>query len=157
VGVKHIVRDIMECRDFFGGTVEMNVWRGIAAYNSGLERTKKWEGLPYIQETVHFTRNVISDLTKALELKHAYSTKDEALIAKTKMRIGLPGRKPYFLYVVKRGDSFSEIVQEQIVDKYKISYAKALGCIRDREGNKIDPKKMSIIVPNQTFRIYPPK
>ena len=156
-GVKHVVRDIMECKDFFGGPVEMNVWRGIAAYNSGLERTKKWEGMPYIQETVHFTRNVLSDLTKTLELKQAYSTKDAALIAKTKIRIGLPDRKPYFVYVVKRGDSFDEIVRDQIADKYKVSYTKALGCIRDRKGNSVDPKKMSIIVPNQTFRIYPPK
>ncbi len=156
-GVKHVVRDIMECKDFFGGPVEMNVWRGVAAYNSGLERTKKWEGLPYIQETVHFTRNVLSDLTKTLELKQAYSTKDAALIAKTKIRLGLPGRKPYFVYVVKRGDSFDEIVRDQIVDRYKVSYTKALGCIRDRKGNRVDPKKMSVIVPNQTFRIYPPK
>ena len=154
-GVAHIVRDIMECRDFFGGSVEMNVWRGIAAYNSGLERTKKWEGLPYIQETVHFTRNVVSDLTKALELKYAYSTKDPALIAKTKRRIRL--EKAYSVYVVKRGDWFDEIVRDQLMDKYKLSYSKALECIRDAKGNRVDPKKMSVIFPNQTFRIYPPK
>lgn len=154
-GVKHIVRDIMECKDFFGGPVEMNVWRGIAAYNSGLERTKKWKGLPYIQETVHFTRNVLSDLTRALELKYAYSTKDAALIARTKRRIRL--EKAYSVYVVKRGDNFYEIVREQIMDRYKLSYGKALEYIRDEKGSKIDPKKMSIIVPNQRFRIYPPK
>jgi len=156
-GVKHIVRDIMECRDFFGGPVEMNVWRGIAAYNSGLERTKKWEGLPYIQETVHFTRGVLSDLTKTLELKHAYSTKDATLIAQTKRRIGLPSRRSYYVYAVKRGDSFDEIIHEQIMDRYKVSYAKALQHIKDSKGKPVDPKKMSIIIPNQTFRIYPPK
>ena len=154
-GVKHIVRDIMECKDFFGGPVEMNVWRGIAAYNSGLERTKKWKGLPYIQETVHFTRNVLSDLTRMLELKYAYSTKDDALIAKTKRRIRL--ERAYSVYVVKQGDNFYEIVREQLMDRYGISYKKALEYIRDDKGNKIDPKKMSIIVPNQRFRIYPPK
>ena len=156
-GVKHIVRDIMECRDFFGGSVEMNVWRGVAAYNSGLERTKKWVGLPYIEETVHFTRNVISDLTKTLELKQAYSTGDKVLIAKTKKRIRLNTKKTYSVYVVKRGDCFDEIVREQIMDKYKLSYAKALNCIKDGKGSKVDPKKMSIIFPKQTFRIYAPK
>jgi hypothetical protein len=155
VGVKHIVRDIMECKEFFGGPVEMNVWRGIAAYNSGLERTKTWGGLPFIEETVHFTRNVTFDLTRALEMKHAYSTKDPELIAKTRERIRL--RKPYSVYTVERGDCFDEIVREQIMDKYKLSYSKALGCIRDSKGNKVDPKKMSIILPNQEFRIYVPR
>jgi len=154
VGVKHIVRDIMECKDFFGGPVEMNVWRGIAAYNAGLERAKTWGGLPFIEETVHFTRNVISDLTKSLEMKYAYSTKDPALIAKTKARIRL--RKSYSIYSVKRGDCFDEIVREQIMDRYKLSYTKALQYIKDTEGNKINPKKMSIILPNQKFRIYVP-
>ena len=154
-GVKHIVRDIMECKDFFGGSVEMNAWRGVAAYNSGLERTKKWGGLPYIEETVHFTRKVLSDLTKTLELKQAYATKDAALIAKAKQRIRL--KSAYSVYVVKRGDCFDEIVREQIMDRYKLSYNKALICIKDSKGNKVDPQKMSRIVPNQKFRIYTPQ
>ncbi len=61
------------------------------------------------------------------------------------------------MYVVKRGDCFDEIVREQIMDKYKLSYAKALNCIKDGKGSKVDPKKMSIIFPKQTFRIYAPK
>lgn len=154
-GVKHIVRDIMECKDFFGGSVEMNTWRGVAAYNSGLATTKKWGGLPFIEETVHFTRKVLSDLTKTLELKHAYATKDEALIAKAKQRIRL--KSAYSVYVVKPGDSFDEIVREQIMDRYKLSYSKALSHIKDGKGNKVDPQKMSIIFPNQKFRIYAPK
>ena len=157
VGIEHIVRDIMGCKDFFGGSVEMNVWRGIAAYNSGLERTKKWGGLPYIQETVHFTRTVVSNLTKALELKYAYSTKDPILIAKTKERIGLHKRKPYSIYIVKRGDNFSKILREQLMDKYNLTYSKALSYIKDERGNRIDLKKMSIIVPKQKFRIYFPR
>jgi hypothetical protein len=157
VGVEHLFRDITECRDYFGGTIEMNIWRGIAAYNSGLERTKKWNGLPFIQETVHYTRNVISDLTRSLELKHAYSTGDKALIADIKKRIGLRKRQEYSIYVVKEGDCFDEILREQIMDKYKVSYTKAIACITDDRGNKLDPRKMSIIFPNQTFRIYPPK
>ncbi len=155
-GVKHLVKGIRECREFFGGSVEMNVWRGIAAYNSGLERTKKWDGLPFIQETVHFTRNVISDLTRALELKHVYSTGDAALIARTRKRLLRP-REEYSVYVVKQGDSFYEIVRDQVMDRYKVSYSKALEHIRDGEGNSVNPKKMSIIHPNQTFRIYPPR
>jgi len=155
-GVKHLFKGIMECRDFFGGPVEMNVWRGVAAYNSGLERTKKWDGLPFIQETVHFTRNVISDLTRALELKQAYSSGDAALIAKTKKRLLRP-KKEYSVYVVKQGDNFYEIVRDQVMDKYKVSYSNALGYIKDGKGDSINPKRMSIIHPNQTFRIYPPR
>ena len=154
-GVRHIVRDIMECRDFFGGPVEMNVWRGIAAYNSGLERTKKWDGLPLIQETVHFTRKVLSDLTRTLELKYAYSTKDPALIAKTKARIRV--REPYSVYVVSKGDCFYEIVSEQLMEKYGLTYREALKYIKDEKGNSVDSEKMSIILPNQRFRIYPPR
>ncbi len=153
-GVKHIVRDIMECKDYFGGSVEMNAWRGVAAYNSGLGTTKKWGGLPFIEETVHFTRKVLSDLTRSLELKHAYATKDATLIAETKRRIRL--KSAYSVYVVKRDDTFDEILHEQVMDRYKLSYNKALNYIKDGNGNKVDLKKMSRIFPNQKFRIYAP-
>ncbi len=155
IGVKHIVRDIMKCKDFFGGSVEMNVWRGIASYNAGLARVKKWGGLPFIEETVNFTRNVVSDLTRALEMKYAYSTKDPALIAKTRMRIRLS--KPYSVYLVKQDDNFNKIVRDQIMDKFEISYPEALEYIRDSKGRRINPKKMSIILPDQQFRIYIPE
>ncbi|MBN1545177.1 MAG: lytic transglycosylase domain-containing protein [Syntrophaceae bacterium] len=154
-GVKHIVRDIMECKDFFGGPVEMNVWRGIAAYNAGLQKVKTWEGLPFIEETVHFTRNVVSDLTRALEMKHAYSTKDATLIAKTKMRIRL--KESYHVYAVKEGDNFYNIVRKKLMTPYGISYSEALNYIRDSKGNKIDTGDMSIILPGQQFRIYSPR
>ncbi|MBD3181236.1 transglycosylase SLT domain-containing protein [Candidatus Poribacteria bacterium] len=156
-GIEHIYRDVMECKKHFGGPVEMNVWRGVAAYNSGLERTKKWEGLPYIQETVHFTRGVISDLTRTLELKYAYSTKNTALIANTKRRMGTKAPKPYTVYVVKPGDCFYEIVREQIMDRYKLTYSQSLSYIKDDRGKNIDPDKMSCILPNQSFRIYKPR
>jgi hypothetical protein len=88
-GVKYMVKGIIECQKSFGGSIEMNVWRGVAAYNSGIEQTKRSDGLPYIQETVNYTRKVISDLTKALELKSAYSTGDMAIIIQTKKRLGV--------------------------------------------------------------------
>lgn len=88
-GVDHTVKNIMECKAVFGGPVEINVWRGIAAYNAGLGAAKKWQGMPYIQETVYYTRGVITNLTKSLELKDAYATKDISLIAGTKRRLGL--------------------------------------------------------------------
>jgi len=89
VGVKYMAKNIMECIKFFGGSVEMNVWRGVAAYNSGLQRTKDTNGLPFVRETVQYTRDVLSNLTKSLELKYAYSTNDADLIAKTKERINV--------------------------------------------------------------------
>lgn len=91
-GVIYIAKGIFECQKFFGGSIEMNTWRGLAAYNSGLERTKQSEGLPYIQETVNYTRRVISDITKMLELKYAYSTEDPEIINKTKNRFRIPTR-----------------------------------------------------------------
>ena len=154
VGVKHLVRGIMECREFFGGPVEMNVWRGIAAYNSGLARVKTWGGLPFIEETVHYTRNIVSDLTRSLEMKYAYSTRDPVVIAETRKRIRL--RKPYFVYVVKIGDNFFRIMREQLMERYGLSYSEALRYIRDSKGNKINPENMSIILPDQQFRIYIP-
>jgi hypothetical protein len=152
--VKHLVKGITECRNFFGGTVEMNVWRGIAAYNAGLASVKTWGGLPFIEETVHYTRKVISDFTKALEMKYAYSTKDPALIAETRKRIRL--KKPYFVYVVKVGDNFFRIVRDTLMERYDLSYSEAVRYIRDSQGNEIDPRNMSLILPNQQFRIYVP-
>lgn len=154
IGVKHLVKGITECRNFFGGTVEMNVWRGIAAYNAGLASVKTWGGLPFIEETVHYTRKVISDFTKALEMKYAYSTKDPALIAETRKRIRL--KKPYFVYVVKVGDNFFRIVRDTLMERYDLSYSEAVRYIRDSQGNEIDPRNMSLILPNQQFRIYVP-
>ncbi|MDD5475761.1 MAG: lytic transglycosylase domain-containing protein [Syntrophales bacterium] len=153
-GVKHLVKGILECKKFFGGPVEMNVWRGIAAYNSGLARVKTWGGLPFIEETVHFTRNVVSDLTRALEMKYAYSVGDPALIAETRMRIRL--KEPYFMYVVKVGDNFFRILREHIMERYDLTYSEALRYIRDEHGNTVNPDDMSIIYPDQQFRIYFP-
>ena len=67
----------------------MNVWRGLAAYNSGPQKTKDWYGMPFIRETVLYTRDIIFNLSKMMELKKAYSTGDSALIAKTKSRLKL--------------------------------------------------------------------
>ena len=156
-GVDHLVKDILACKDFFGGTIEMNVWRGIAAYNAGLSTTKKWEGMPFIQETVYYTRGILLNLTRALELKHAYSTKNKSLIAETRRRMRVGKKRPYSIYVVQQGDCFYEIVREQLMDPYKLSYSNALKHIRDGKGGRIDIKKMSTIMPNQVFRIYAPE
>jgi len=154
-GVKHLVWGLLECRDFFGGSVEMNVWRGVAAYNAGLASVKTWRGLPFIEETIHFTRNIVSDLTRTLEMKYAYSTKDPVLIAETRKRIRLSD--PYFIYVVNVGDNFYRIVRAQLMERYALSYSEALQYIRDSQGNRIDPDRMSIIYPDQQFRIYIPE
>jgi urate oxidase len=65
------------------------LWRGVAAYNCGLQRTKDWKGMPFIRETVLYARDILFNLTKMLELKYAYSTGDNTLIAKTKQRLGV--------------------------------------------------------------------
>ncbi|MCK9274158.1 MAG: transglycosylase SLT domain-containing protein [Syntrophales bacterium] len=153
-GVKHIVRDITECQRVFGGPVEMNVWRGIAAYNAGLNSAKTWDGFPFIEETVLYTRNVVYDLTRALELEYAYSVKDPAVAAETRKRFGL--KNPYFVYRVKKGDNFYTIVRKQLMERYDIPFAEAVHLIRDSRGKKIVPEEMSIILPDQIFRIYIP-
>jgi len=88
-GMKYLADIILECKAHFGGPIEMNVWRGVAAYNCGLQRTKDWDGMPFIRETVLYTRDILYNLTKMLELKYAYSTGDSVSIAKTKQKFGV--------------------------------------------------------------------
>lgn len=85
-GLDYIVKMIRECKKFFGGSIDMNVWRGLAAYNSGLRTTKTWSGMPFISQTVNYTRDIMLNLTRMLELKYAYSTNDANIIAETKRR-----------------------------------------------------------------------
>ncbi len=85
-GLDYIVKMIRECKKFFGGSIDMNVWRGLAAYNSGLRTTKTWSGMPFISQTVNYTRDIMLNLTRMLELKIAYSTNDASIIAETKRR-----------------------------------------------------------------------
>jgi hypothetical protein len=88
-GMKYLADIILECKEYFGGPIEMNVWRGVAAYNCGLQRAKDWDGMPFIRETVLYTRDILFNLTKMMELKYAYSTGDSTLIAKTKRKFGV--------------------------------------------------------------------
>ena len=88
-GTKYLADIILECKAYFGGPIEMNVWRGVAAYNCGLGMTKEWNGMPFIRETVLYTRDILYNLTRMLELKYAYSTGDNDVIAKTKQKMGV--------------------------------------------------------------------
>ncbi len=88
-GAKYIVDITLECQNYFGGPIEMNVWRGLASYNAGLQTSKNWYGMPFIRETVLYTRDIVFNLSKMMELKQAYSTGDSTLIAKTKSRLKL--------------------------------------------------------------------
>ena len=88
-GMKYLADITLECKAYFGGPIEMNVWRGIAAYNCGLQKTKDWDGMPYIRETVLYTRDILLSLTKMMELKYAYSTGDSTIIARTKQKFGV--------------------------------------------------------------------
>ncbi|MGQ9610400.1 MAG: transglycosylase SLT domain-containing protein [bacterium] len=85
-GLDYVVKMIRECKKFFGGSIDMNVWRGLAAYNSGLKTTKTWSGMPFISQTVNYTRDIMLNLTRMLELKLAYSTNDTNVILETKRR-----------------------------------------------------------------------
>lgn len=86
-GTKYLADIILECKSYFGGPIEMNIWRGVAAYNCGLGRTKEWSGMPFIRETVLYTRDILYNLTRMLELKNAYSSGDNDLIARTKRKM----------------------------------------------------------------------
>lgn len=85
-GLDYVVKMIRECKKFFGGSIDMNIWRGLAAYNSGLKTTKTWSGMPFISQTVNYTRDIMLNLTRMLELKFAYSTNDTNIILETKRR-----------------------------------------------------------------------
>lgn len=88
-GLKYVVNMILECKRYFGGSIDINIWRGIAAYNSGLKTTKDWNGMPFISQTVLYTRDILLNLTKMLELKYAYASGDSDLIARTKERFNI--------------------------------------------------------------------
>lgn len=88
-GTKYVFDITMECKNYFGGSAEMNVWRGLAAYNAGPQSAKNWYGMPFIRETVLYTRDIIFNLSKMMELKNAYATGDSTLVAKTKQRFKL--------------------------------------------------------------------
>ena len=83
-GTKHITDIILACKNYFGGPIEINVWRGLAAYNAGLQSTKNGYGMPFIRETILYTRDIVFNLSKMMELKYVYTTNDSSLIANTK-------------------------------------------------------------------------
>ena len=58
-GRRYIGIDCKECQDIFGGRVEHNIYRGIAAYNAGLKRVYNDHGIAVIKETIRHINEIM--------------------------------------------------------------------------------------------------
>jgi hypothetical protein len=53
-----------KCQKFFGGKHIHNIIRGAAAYNCGYDEVENWKGLPLIQETIWYVRDIMVNSDK---------------------------------------------------------------------------------------------
>ena len=58
-GVRHLAEVSRACSDRFGGSVRHNVLRGLAAYNAGLDQVFKFDGMPFLFQTVDYVRKIM--------------------------------------------------------------------------------------------------
>ena len=58
-GVRHLSEVCRACSDRFGGSVRHNVLRGLAAYNAGLDQVFKFDGMPFLFQTVDYVRKIM--------------------------------------------------------------------------------------------------
>ncbi|HEY9706548.1 MAG TPA: lytic transglycosylase domain-containing protein [Allocoleopsis sp.] len=56
---KHLAENCLKMQNHFGGRKIHNILRGLAAYNSDVERTIKNLGLPFIPETTNYVRRIM--------------------------------------------------------------------------------------------------
>lgn len=155
-GIRHLATTLQQCVKHYGVSTDINVWRAIAAYNAGMRTTKEWYGFPNIPETVNHARRVILDLTDMMEIGRAYGAKDFKRVAEIKSRLN--ERNEYFLYQVRRGDTFSDITHHELERPYGLTQTQALEHIRTASGDTIsNPAAFGTLHPGQMFRIYYPK
>ena len=58
-GVRHLAEVCRACADRFGGSVRHNVLRGLAAYNAGLGQVFKFDGMPFLFQTIDYVRKIM--------------------------------------------------------------------------------------------------
>jgi len=58
-GVRYLAKVCRTCSERFGGPPQHNVLRGLAAYNAGLDQVFKFDGLPFLFQTVDYVRKIM--------------------------------------------------------------------------------------------------
>ena len=59
------------CVDRFRGSVRHNVLRGLAAYNAGLDQVFKFDGMPFIFQTVDYVRKIMAMYDQLIDMRKA--------------------------------------------------------------------------------------
>lgn len=68
-GVQHLAEVSRACADRFGGSVRHNVLRGLAAYNAGLDQVLKFDGMPFLFQTVDYVRKIMVTYDRLIALR----------------------------------------------------------------------------------------
>lgn len=113
-----------ECMGYFGGSVDMNVWRAVSAYNCGIGRSKKWYGFPFIEESVNHARIVVLDLSLMWKVKEAY-VQNRPEVASEILEWIRDGRDAYNMYPV--------IEEEPVANKEETVIDNLIGQLRVRQ------------------------
>lgn len=68
-GVRYLAELCRACADRFKGPDRHNILRGLAAYNSGLDQVFKFDGLPFIFQTVDYVRKIMTLYDQLIEAR----------------------------------------------------------------------------------------
>lgn len=69
-GVQYLAELCRTCADHFQGSVRHNVLRGLAAYNAGLDQVFKFDGMPFIFQTVDYVRKIMVMYDQLINLRN---------------------------------------------------------------------------------------
>ena len=58
-GIRYLTEVCRACSDRFGGSIRHNVLRGLAAYNAGIDQVFKFDGMPFLFQTVDYVRKIM--------------------------------------------------------------------------------------------------
>jgi hypothetical protein len=68
-GIRYLAGLCRTCSDRFHGSVRHNVLRGLAAYNAGLDQVLKFDGMPFIFQTVDYVRKIMVMYDQLMETR----------------------------------------------------------------------------------------
>ena len=70
-GVQYLAGLCRTCSDRFQGSVRHNVLRGLAAYNAGLDQVFKFDGMPFIFQTIDYVRKIMVMYDQLIDMRKA--------------------------------------------------------------------------------------
>lgn len=73
-GVRYLAEMCRACADRFKGPDRHNILRGLAAYNAGLDQVFKFDGIPFIFQTVDYVRKIMTIYDQLIEAKGAVTS-----------------------------------------------------------------------------------